>query len=99
MRLTDEQVRNWKSDILNELKDKQNAAENSNCLRLIDTIEALQQENEQLQAQAAQMQKALKHARETLITLNTLGGLGFDKHRWIDEALATIDKIGGREDV
>jgi FtsZ-binding cell division protein ZapB len=56
-------------------------------------------ENEQLQAQAAQMQKALKHARETLITLNTLGGLGFDKHRWIDEALAAIDKIGGQEDV
>lgn len=40
--------------------------------------------------------EALKQAREALITLNTLGGLGFDKHRWIDEALATIDKAVGK---
>ena len=56
----------------------------------------LQQENEQLQAQNGAMRVALKHARETLITLNTLGGLGFDKHRWIDEALAAIDKAVGK---
>ena len=51
---------------------------------------------EQLQKQNEAMREALKQARETLITLNTLGGLGFDKHRWIDEALATIDKAVGK---
>lgn len=58
----------------------------------------MKQENEQLQAQNGAMRGALKQARATLQTLNNLGGLGYDKHRWISEALAAIEKIGGREE-
>jgi chromosome segregation ATPase len=63
---------------------------------LIDTIEALQQENEQLQAQVARVREALRKAREVLYNLRMDDYPGFSA---ICEALAEIDKvIGGRED-
>ena len=59
----------------------------------IEAIEALQQENEQLQAQVARMREALRKAREVLYNLRMDDYPGFSA---ICEALAAIDKaIGG----
>ena len=64
-------------------------------LDLFDTIEALQTENEQLQAQVARVREALRKAS------------AWDRVNWFEcdrcgnmrDALAAIDKaIGGRED-
>jgi hypothetical protein len=41
--------------------------------------------------------EALRIARYTLKTLDRLGGLGFQKHIWIRETLAAIDKTVGGE--
>jgi hypothetical protein len=63
---------------------------------VLDTIEALQQENEQLQTQVARVREALRKAS------------AWDRVNWFEcdrcanmrDALATIDKaIGGKEDV
>lgn len=71
--------------------------------RLIDeaaeAIETLQQENEQLQAQAARMWEALGKAREAIKAAwgDGSANAAMDK---ASEALTTIDKvIGGKEDV
>ena len=57
-------------------------------------IEALQQENEQLQAQNGAMVEALKQAREALISVSYRSGLGSDEDG-IREAIAAIDKEVG----
>lgn len=70
----------------------------------IDTIEALQQENEQLRAQVEMMRETLEKAREALQTIKEV--VSSDKNRmyWTanvaSKALAAIDKaIGGKENV
>ena len=63
----------------------------------IEAIEALQAENEQLQAQVARVREALRKAREVLYNLRMDDYPGFSA---ICEALAEIDKaMGGEEDV
>jgi hypothetical protein len=76
-------------------------------MNMQNTIETLQQENdgwqkryEELDAGNSKLFKdfleareALKLAQTTLTTLNNHGGLGYDKHRWINEALAAIDRV------
>ena len=63
----------------------------------IEAIEALQAENEQLQAQVARVREALRKAREVLYNLRMDDYPGFSA---ICEALAEIDKaMGGKEDV
>jgi len=97
---------------------------------LLDTIEALQQENERIRGcyevtndhwkrlateneifreditdaniQMAYRDKiigkqreALKVAREVFKTLSYISEIGYDNHRWIDEALATIAEVVG----
>jgi phage shock protein A len=65
---------------------------------LIDTIEALQQENEQLRAQVARMREALRKARETISARDSW--FECDRCANMRDALAEIDKaIGGKEDV
>ena len=79
---------------------------------LYDTIEALQQENEQLQAQVTRVREALREARETLAecidalelcTHSELCKIVISPYDMINDAkqtLAAIDKvIGGKEDV
>ena len=76
------------------------------CDIALETIEALQQENEQLQAQVARMREALRKAREALQKAREAiraawsdgsANAAMDK---ASEALAEIDKaIGGKEDV
>ena len=67
-----------------------------NC---IDTIEALQQENEQLQAQVARVGEALQKAREAIKAAWGNGSVNAAMDK-ASEALAEIDKaIGGKEDV
>jgi len=70
---------------------------------LIDTIEALQQENEQLKAQAARMKEALRKAREevqnALDNYELVGEHEYDISEHLQIALTAIDKvIGGAED-
>ena len=70
--------------------------------RLIDeateAIEALQQENEQLQAQVARVREALRKARETISARDSW--FECDRCANMRDALAEIDKvIGGKEDV
>jgi hypothetical protein len=78
---------------------------------LYDTIEALQQENEQLQVQVARVKEVLRKVRETLaecidaLELCTHSELckivisPYDMIRDAKEALAEIDKvIGGKEE-
>ena len=80
-------------------------------LDLFDTIEALQQENEQLQAQVARVKKVLRKVRETLAeciaalelcTHSELCKIVISPYDMINDAkqtLAAIDKaIGGKED-
>jgi predicted nucleic acid-binding Zn-ribbon protein len=68
-------------------------------LDLFDTIEALQQENEQLQAQVARMREALRKAREAIKAAWSDGSANAAMDK-ASEALAEIDKaIGGKEDV
>ena len=63
-------------------------------LDLFDTIEALQAENEQLQAQVARVKEVLRKAREVLYNLRMDDYPGFSA---ICDALAAIDKaIGGK---
>jgi len=67
-------------------------------LELIEMVEALQQENEQLQAQVARVREALRKARETISARDSW--FECDRCANMREALATIDKaIGGKEDV
>jgi len=64
---------------------------------LFDTIEALQQENEQPRAQVEMMRETLEKARKVLHKLRAYEIPGFGE---TCEALAEIDKaIGGKEDV
>lgn len=51
-------------------------------LELLNTIEALQQENEQLQAQVAKMREALRKAREALDYWRELYGIGLEVLNW-----------------
>jgi len=77
-------------------------------LNLFDTIEALQAENEQLQAQVARMREALRKARKALhkgISELKVHCKYFDQTPEEDaciemhEAVVEIDKgIGGKED-
>jgi phage shock protein A len=68
-------------------------------LDLFDTIEALQQENEQLQAQVARMREALRKAREAIKAAWSDGSANAAMDK-ASEALAEIDRaIGGKEDV
>jgi hypothetical protein len=65
-------------------------------LDLIDTIEALQQENEQLQAQVARVREALRKAS----AWDRVNWFECDRCKNMRDALAAIDKvIGGKEDV
>ena len=66
-------------------------------LDLFDTIEALQTENEQLQAQVARVREGLRKARETISAWDSW--FECDRCKNMREALAEIDKaIGGKED-
>jgi phage shock protein A len=72
-------------------------------LDLFDTIEALQQENEQLQAQVARVREALRKAREAIQrakeNFEPYGEYEYDVRYDLEEALAEIDKaIGGKEE-
>ena len=66
---------------------------------LFDTIEALQQENEQLQAQVAQYREAVEVLETVTEHLENCYGRNTPDTEKAREALAAIDKIGGREDV
>ena len=144
MKLTDEQlefIKKWMA----KCEEKDEIPTNGMTIgRLLEHIEALQQENEQLQAQLTDITKirddyttaarvialylvdfcdnsmpydkmiadaarkacmavekrdeALKQARDVLISVSYRSGLGSDEDG-IRDALAAIDKIGGREDV
>jgi hypothetical protein len=104
MRLTPEQVAEEKK-YLSELKERVWFGEHgltSAEQDLFDTIEALQQENEQLQTQVARMREvdveALRKAKYELERI--IQDTGEDDIRIrAKEALAEIDKeIGGKED-
>ena len=67
-------------------------------LELIEMVEALQTENEQLQALVARVREALREARETISAWDSW--FECDRCKNMREAVATIDKaIGGKEDV
>ena len=69
------------------------------CDIALETIEALRQENEQLQAQVARMREALRKAREAIKAAWSDGSANAAMDK-ASEALAEIDKaIGGKEDV
>jgi hypothetical protein len=51
----------------------------------VETYEKLQQENERLR-------ELCKLSRNVLHDLNIRGGMGYDRHRWVEEAIAAIDK-------
>ena len=101
MRLTDEQVQESKKGLL-EGKEilKGRTGENmfDNLLDYVDTIEALQQENEQLKVQTAQIRKALKQARSAMYVHLQINDCDCLRNA-IKVADKAIDKIGGREDV
>ena len=64
---------------------------------LLKHIEALQQENEQLQAQVARVREALRKARETISARDSW--FECDRCANMRDALAAIDKvIGGKEE-
>jgi small-conductance mechanosensitive channel len=67
-------------------------------LPVADYITKRLKENEQLQAQAAQIREALKQVQHDIDGAECRDDLDGIKG-YIDEALAAIDKIGGREDV
>lgn len=72
--------------------------------RLEDKIEALRQENEQLQAQVARMREALEQIEEHLSSAIPVEGFFENMHccsarRIAEDALAAIDALGGKEDV
>lgn len=66
-------------------------------LDLYDTIEALQQENEQLQAQAAQMWEALRKARKAIRAAWSDGSVNAAMDK-ASKALTAIDKMIGNEE-
>jgi cell division septum initiation protein DivIVA len=69
------------------------------CDIVLETIEALQQENEQLQAQVARVREVLQKAREAIEAAWSDGSANAAMDK-ASEALAEIDKaIGGKEDV
>ena len=69
------------------------------CDIALETIEASQAENEQLQAQVARMREALRKAREAIKAAWSDGSANAAMDK-ASEALAEIDKaIGGKEDV
>lgn len=102
MRLTPEQVAEEKK-YLSELKERVWIGEHGLTTAeqdWFDTIEALQAENEQLQAQNGAMRDALAKAGAALeLSKIHIKSCFSTTHRTIDKALAAIDKIGGREDV
>ena len=69
------------------------------CDIAMETIEALRQENKQLQAQVARVGEALQKAREAIKAAWSDGSANAAMDK-ASEALAEIDKaIGGKEDV
>ena len=118
MRLSVERL---SAEVLDHIKKWYAKCEEADCMpengltigRLLDTIEASQAENEQLQAQVARVREALRKAREALITTikgidnkkiipaNADAAIELWRHKQqISNALAAIDKaIGGKEDV
>lgn len=95
------------AEVLDHIKKWYAKCEEADCMpengltigRLLDTIEALQQENEQLQAQVTRMREALRKAREAIKTAWSDGSANAAMDK-ASEALAAIDKvIGGEEDV
>jgi len=52
-------------------------------------------EVERLQAQNGAMVEALKQARMVLKMFNSLGGLGYNRHRWMKEVLRKIAEVLG----
>ena len=66
-------------------------------LELLNTIEALQQENKQLQAQAAQMWEALRKARKAIRAAWSDGSVNTAMDK-ASKALTAIDKVIGSEE-
>ena len=63
-------------------------------LDLFDTIEALQQENEQLQAQVARVKKVLRKVREALDYWRELYGIGLEVLNWhVNGYIETFDSF------
>ena len=80
--------------------------ENSSLIKQLtsqqQTIEQLQNDNINSEMNLSRMtdlyerqRKALEQAKQTMTTLNNLCGLGYDKHRWLAEALKQIAEVEG----
>ena len=99
MRLTDEKIADVKEYLSRSMKVTASSLIpqlSKYGIDLIDTIEALQQENEQLQAQAARVREALIMAREAIKAAWSDGSANAAMDK-ASEALAEIDKaIGGK---
>lgn len=66
--------------------------------KYLDTIEALQQENEQLQAQVAQYREAVEVLETVTEHLENCYGRNTPDTEKAREVLAAIDALGGKED-
>ena len=95
MRLTDEDVQRHKENIYSVecIRGKVKMSDGDIIHNLCDTIEALRLENQQLQKQVVQSRKAL-----TIVSDYYSNVLNMAAWKTVKEALAAIDKIGGRED-
>lgn len=68
-------------------------------LEAVTTIEALQQENKQLQAQVAKMREAVEVLETVTEHLENCYGRNTPDTEKAREVLAAVDKMGGKEDV